>query len=514
MKSAKKHAKKNGKKQAIPKAEYEAAKPSRQRKQSRDTRSPDLQVSRGATAVRALTRNLDQNHDISRGILRTLVNNVVGPTGIGIEPQPRRADGTIHEDYAKDLRDGWRNWCLCPEVTQRHHWSKVQRLLAKSWFRDGEVFAQMLAGPVPLLDHGTQVPFSLEMFEADMVPMEYDDPGKGIRQGIQRNAWGKPTGYWVWKAFPNDLKITTRPNDLKFIAASNVLQLASLDRIGQMRGVSEFASVITRLDDVKDYEESERIAAKVAAALTAYVKKGAPDMYDPSTDPNVQRDAAGNILPRDIGLSPGTIIDNLGIGEEVGLIDSNRPNPNAVTWRQGQLRAVAAGVGAGYSSIARDYNGTYSAQRQELVEQWIHYAVLADEFVGQLVQPVWQNFVKIAHLSGVVPMPSDLEPGSEDDALYVGQNMPWIDPLKEAAAWHSLVRDGFASEVEVMRKRGANPRDVMEQIAAWRKETREKELIFGSDAKYTSDAGTAQDYLRYREGMPETDSTPPPDTAN
>ncbi|HEY4698133.1 MAG TPA: phage portal protein [Gallionella sp.] len=460
-------------------SQYEAAKPSRLRKFSKDQRSPDLQVQQGAVALRTLARNLEQNHDIARGALRTLVNNVVGPTGIGIEPQPRKKDGSIHTDYAKALRDAWRDWCLCPEVTQRHHWAKVQRMMAASWFRDGEVFTQSLTGPVPFLDHGTRVPFSLEMFEADMVPMDYHDPGKGIQQGVQRNSWGKPTGFWVWKTFPNGSLTLTRSNDLKYIDSSRMLQLASVDRIGQMRGVSGFASVITRLEDIKDYEESERIAAKIAAALTAYVRKGSPDMYDPATI--TDRDAEGNALPRELSLSPGTIIENLGMGEEIGLIDSNRPNPNVVTFRQGQLRAIAAGLGASYSSLARDYNGTYSAQRQELVEQWIHYAVLTDEFVGQFVQPVWQQFVLAAHLSGQVTMPRDLEQYSEDDCLYVGQSMPWIDPLKEANAWHQLVQDGFASEVEVIRKRGGNPRDVIEQIAAFRSEAKAKELVFGSD---------------------------------
>ena len=282
-----------------------------------------------------------------------------------------------------------------------------------------------------------------------------------------------------------------------------------MDRIGQRRGVSEFASVITRLEDIKDYEESERIAAKIAASLTAYVKKGSPELYD--AEDSVQRDAEGNALPRELSLSSGTILDNLGIGEEIGMIDSNRPNPNVVTFRQGQLRAVAAGLGGSYSSIARDYSGTYSSQRQELVEQWINYAILTDEFVGMQVQPVWENFVLAAHLSGVVPMPKDLEQYSEDDALFVGQSMPWIDPLKEAIAWKTLTRAGFASEVEVIRKRGGNPRDVMEQIAAFRKEAKDKELIFSSDAKSTSDAGTAQDYLRRAAGMPETDDLPPDD---
>jgi lambda family phage portal protein len=250
--------------------------------------------------------------------------------------------------------------------------------------------------------------------------------------------------------------------------------IASLDRIGQLRGVSEFASVITRLEDIKDYEESERIAAKVAASLTAYVKKGSPDNF--GADPDAPADQ-----PRELNLSPGMIIDSLAVGEEIGMIDSNRPNPNLVTFRQGQLRAVAAGLGGSYSSISRDYSGTYSSQRQELVEQWIHYAVLCDEFVGQFVQPTWNDFVLAARLSGVVPMPADVDPDTADDALFVGQSMPWIDPLKEAMAWQALVEAGFASEVEVMRKRGVNPRDVLEQITAHRKECAEKGLVFKSN---------------------------------
>lgn len=496
------------------KALYEAAQPSRMRKLARDQRSPDLQVQQGAVAIRAIVRNMEQNHDIVRGALRTLVNNVVGPGGIGIEPQPRRKDGTIHTEYAKALRDAYRDWCLTPEVTHRHTWPKVQRMMAKTWFRDGEAFTQSIIGNVPSLDHGTRVPFSLEMFESDLVPMDYTDLGKGVRQGIQRNTWGRPTGAWVWKQYPVDLSTTslTRSNDLKFIPWANVLQVATLDRIGQMRGVSEFASVITRLDDIKDIEESERIAAKVAASLTAYVKRNEQNGFQ-GADTTAGTDTNGNPNPRELSMAPGLIIDTLQVGEEIGLIDSNRPNPNVVTFRYGQLRAAACGIGISNSSLSKNYDGNYSAQRQELVEQWIHYAVLTDEFVGQFVQPVWQQFVRAAHLSGVVRMPADLEQYSEDDCLFVGQSMPWIDPLKEAFAWHSLVRDGFASEVEVIRKRGGNPRDVLEQIAAFRKEVSEKELIFGSDAKFTSDAGTAQDYLRLLAGTPETDDKLPEDPA-
>jgi capsid protein len=95
-------------------------------------------------------------------------------------------------------------------------------------------------------------------------------------------------------------------------------------------------------------------------------------------------------------------------------------------------------------------------------------------------------------LSGVAPIPRDVVRGSQDDALYLAQTMPWIDPAKEAAAYVALVRAGFASEVEVIRKRGGNPRDLLEQVSQWRKESEEKGLIFSSNAEYPEVGGVPE----------------------
>lgn len=451
-------------------ANYEAAEPTRLRKFRKETGSQNELVQRGASAVRAQARHLTKNHDLARGALRTLVNAVVGAHGIGIEPQPRRADGSIHSEYAAALLEAWRDWCRSPDVTGRMPWPRLQRALARAWLRDGEVFAQMVTGTRPDLDHGTLVPFSLEAFEAELVPMDYTDEKKNIVQGVERNVWGKPIAIHVLKVSPGKIAqpFGTGGKDTKRIPWERVLHLATLDHIGQVRGVSEFASIITRLEDLKDYEESERVAAKIAAMLTAYVKRGTPDLYDAETA----------TTDREISFKPGMIIDDLAAGEEIGLIDSKRPNPNLVTWRQGQMKAFAAGLGASYSSISKDYSGTYSSQRQEMVEQYIHYAVLTDEFTGEVVQPVWEQFVLAAHLSGVVRIPADVVAGSHNDALYTAQAMPWIDPLKEALGWQKMIEIGLASEFEGIRRRGNNPADVLQQISEFRKKAAELGLQF------------------------------------
>jgi len=446
---------------------YEGAKKSPSRKTHRDTRGPNALVDQGAAAIRTQMRHYDRNHDITVGALNVLVVNTVGPSGIGVEFQPRRKDGSIHSEYAAALSKAYGEFCKRPEVTRAHTMAKCQRLAARTWFRDGEMFTQHLRGQVDYLKHAARVPLSLELLEPDLVPLDLNDPGKGLRQGIQLDAWGRKIGYHVYRAHPGEGTVlgTGLMADTKIIPAERMTHLAELARIGQVRGVSRFASVITRIEDLKDYEESERIAAKVAAMLTAYVKRQAPDGegYTPAIDPKT-----GLAMPRDISLAPGTIIDTLAVGEEIGLIDSNRPNPNLVTFRLGQLRAFASGIGASFSTLAKSYEGTYSAQRQELVEQSILYALLTDDFVGMWLDPIVQDFIALANVSRVVPMPADVDALTNDDVLYIAPGMPWIDPAKEALGWLSLIEAGLGSEVEAIRKRGASPDNVIAQRAEWK----------------------------------------------
>ena len=98
------------------------------------------------------------------------------------------------------------------------------------------------------------------------------------------------------------------------------------------------------------------------------------------------------------------------------------------------------------------------------------------------------TLVRVAHLSGVLPIPKDVQPGTESECLLVGQQMPWIDPLKEAKAWELLAQSGFASEVEIIRRRGGNPREMLEQITEWRRDAQERGLRFTSDAAHAKGA--------------------------
>lgn len=455
-------------------AAYEAANPSRLRKSGADNSSGDAVVGRAGPALRGYARHLEQNYDIAKGVLDELVNNTIGPTGITREPLPRRKDGTIHDEVAILLLALWKDFIKKPEVTWEHDYASAERLAGRTWYRDGELLSQMLMGKVAGLEHGTMVPFSLELIEADQLPFDYDDEKAGITQGVERNSWGRSRAFHIYKQHPGDSSLFWNLNT-KRVPATNILHPKMISRIKQARGVSIFASVMRRLEDLKDYEESERIAARVAAALTAYIKKGTADNYSP---PDKKKN------DRSFSMKPGMVFDSLTEGEEIGTIDSNRPSALLAPFHDAMLRFTSAGTGAKYSSISRNYNGTYSAQRQELVEGWTNYQTLSNLWIAQFSRPVWERFVQMSFASGLIPIPDDLDLSTVTDADFRGPAMPWIDPEKEAKANRLLDRCGYKAPQQIIRERNGNPRDVMDQISKWRKEADQQQLIFESDPKH------------------------------
>jgi len=294
-----------------------------------------------------------------------------GGKGIQIEPQPRDVNGLLLDDLAKEIRRRWTAWSLKPETTGTFTRPAMERLVCRTWLRDGEMFGRRLLGTVPGYKHHSDTPYSIELLEPDFVPFEYNQVADGVRQGIKIDAWRRPKSYFVMFDHPGEMQGYRYRT--KEIDASEMYHLALRKRIHQLRGVTLLHGVITRLADLKSVEEAERVAARISASLAFYIKKETPDGYRETDEKQPQRM---------IDITPGTTFDDLRPGEDVGVIQSNRPNTALNVWRAGQLRSSCAGTRSQYSSVARDYDGTYSAQRQELVEGWEGFAVLQDDFVA------------------------------------------------------------------------------------------------------------------------------------
>ena len=442
------------KRKGEPSARYEAAYPSRKRDAKRTVGRGEVSMFE-RLSLREQARWMEENSDLANSILDTLVNFSVGPTGVGIEYQPiDRRTGRIDHDLAEQMAALRKDWNRKPEVTGQHTWAQAERLAVRSMFRDGEIFAHHLVGTIPSLDHLTKVPYSLEFIECDFIPPSV---GPDDSYGIQTNAWGRPTYYRAHKidrygGISHELKSP--------IPASEMIHMRNVKRFHRYRGVSIFGHVMSTMQDIKEANDAELIARKVAASMAAY-KYTEGGEEDPEEEySKAERFEAGMIY----NLKPGT---------KIGVIDTRRSSNELTAFVSDRERSLASGLSIAHSTMTRKYDGNFSSRRQELVESFIQYGALAQNVIGQLSDPVNRRFIDASIASRQLIVPSYIDLDTIYNCTYTLVQMPWIDPLKEATAYEIQERNSWTSGQSIIRGMGKNPADVFAQEQDWREMLKE-----------------------------------------
>lgn len=457
---------------------YQAVEHSHYRPRRGSGASGDAVMDAAKGRMREFGRFLDENMDIATGVLDDLVVNTVG-TGVGIEPMARDAAGNPADKVNKALGELWAEFWEAPEITGEIPGPELERMICRSWLRDGEVFVQHLTRPSP----DGIIPYALQPLESDFIPFDLIDPRRNTVHGVIKDGFGRPGGYHVYTAHPGDSASAIWGSALVpetvIVSAANMTHLKFTRRLHQTRGVSVLHSVLARIDDLKEYEESERVAARIAAAFSAYIKR--EGVYDANID--------GTTGERVFEMAPGAIFDSLQPGEDIGTIDSNRPNDQVSNYITIQERRIAAGTGSRYSSVSKNYNGTYSAQRQELVEGVQHYRRLFAYLTARFHRPVWRRFIDAARLSGRLPALRGIDLASLYRPEIRPPSLPWIDPKKEIEAHAIAVERGFRSRWQVIRDLGGDPRTVDQQLAADAFDVRPPQSVESAPAAQDDDSG-------------------------
>ena len=423
---------------------YKAAAPSNARSSPTDWRSGDAVMDQARAKLRQWGRHLDENHDLTHSILNQLSYQA---SQLEIEPRALNRSGAPAVAVNDALKKAWTTHRDQLDATGGMPWCVLSAITARTWLRDGEVFAQHLLGTSTA--YAGALPYAVEVHEPDLVPFDLIQDNPRIVHGIEIDASGRPSAYHLYLKHPGDNVQGVFTTDTMRIPADQITHLKMSKRLGQRRGASVLAPAVTRLSDIADYEESERLAAKVASSLCAAITRGADFVNTPTA-----LDAASGERPFE--LQAGMIFDSLAPGERVEVIDTQRPNQALGDFRKAMLRAATAGIGVSYSTATHDYDGTYSSQRQELVESRLMYDAMRAHYVAGFLRPVWRNFVQATQLAGLVRAAA-ADPDTLFDFEAIAPAQPWIDPAKEASADETSIRAGIESRYGIIRRRGGDP---------------------------------------------------------
>ena len=116
------------------------------------TKSADAELRYNLRTIRDRSRELCRNNDYANRYLQLLSSGVVGENGFSLqsrarnERRPGEEQGQLDASGNAILERNWRKWGERCTVDGKHSWLDVQRIVAKSLARDGEILVRFVKG--------------------------------------------------------------------------------------------------------------------------------------------------------------------------------------------------------------------------------------------------------------------------------------------------------------------------------------------------------------------------------
>mgnify|MGYP000093726386 FL=1 len=419
-----------------------------------DGRAEDINVMSRDT-IRHRARDLERNADYVEAAILAMERNVVG-SGI-------RLDCKLEDtDLEQKIENLWERWCHAEncDVTGRLCFCEILKMAVRRMMVDGGLLL------VATYTGNKNFPLQLQIKEVDELNSGILFHGKNqVVGGIEIDASNRPVAYHftVYDVYGETGKIVRIPAD-------RVIYLNRIKRTSQVREVSSFANVLSRLRDLNQFLNAVSVKERMLACLAVFVKKvnaalglGRNQKVDKETGAKKRK------------LSPGMIME-LDAGDEIQVVNPSGQASNAKDMVSILLRAVSSAMGLSYEAVSRDMSqSNYSSARQNLIEdretykEWQHY------LSEHLCRKVYRWWLDSCVMAGGLSIPDYFSaPEKYTECQWIAKGMSWIDPAKEANANRIAMATYQTTLEEVAAEQGKDWREILAQRA--REEKLMKEL--------------------------------------
>ncbi len=222
--------------------------------------------------VRDRARYVVFNCPYAWGMLDTYASDVVGPWVTVSFPK-----GGAPEAEADAVTEAFDAWALKVDL-----WEKLKTMV-RAKTTDGEAFATFYLDPT-IVDDTNKVTLNLATIECDRVESWTDAiTRENETDGIRFDQYRHPVEYRILKYHPGDYRtiknVKSRAGD--WVKATNVLHYFEMLRPEQVRGVSDFVSMLEIPADQKSYRSSVTQSAINAASVSGVLSTDqVPECFD------------------------------------------------------------------------------------------------------------------------------------------------------------------------------------------------------------------------------------------
>lgn len=371
------------------------------------------------------------------------------------------------------------------DAARQTNFTGLMTLAYRHRMLDGEALAVMDWRPVPGCAYATCV--------AIVDPSRLSNPMGTVdtlqlRDGVQRDLRGAAEGYFIRNVHPGepsemqalDQRWTFYPRQLPH-GRRVVIHAFKADRAGQVRGVSQMASLIKKAKNLGRYDEAELQAALINAVMAAVVESPfdheqmASAMSGGEELSAYQQQRLDYYEAAPISLGGAKTLFTYP-GEKLTFTKPEHPNAVFENYIRAGLRNIAAVLGETYEQFSGDWSqSNYSSARGALVEAWRGFTTEREFFGKAVAQPIYSCWLEEAIDRGRIKLPAGAPDFYEaraawTAATWTGPGRGWVDPLKEAQAAALRVSAGLSTFEDECAEQGKDYREVLAQIARERDE--------------------------------------------
>lgn len=430
--------------------------------------------------ARAKARHLERNSELINSIINAFERNVVGK---GFNLQLR----TDNQDWNNAIEALWADWSRpgnC-DVTGRFCLTEILKLIVRRRIVDGGILA------LKVTDKSSDIPYRLQLIEVDNLkgPGEIKSPaGNAIIGGIEVNKYGKPLNYYIEQATAD---ITTVA-EIETVKADRVFYLSTTSRPSEVREISPLTRALDDVHDLEEFFDAVAFKQKINAAIAVFIttQKDAGSTFGRSLAPKGEKDSNGK--PAGTRIDSGSI-KYLEPGQDVRSIVPSGQSSELNDYNLAVSRRIGAGHNLSYEMMTRDVSKVnYSSARQNLLEDWKTFADEQNYIIEHFLDFVLEDVVTAAYLAGKLKnAPKDFMTNRQKYLKheFIGQGLPWIDPLKEAQANQVMLATGQTTLKDIYAKKGKDWEEEVAQLALEREKTKELGLVSEAPVTVKGDDG-------------------------
>lgn len=425
-------------------------------------------------------RDLAQNNDYVKGFIKRIKTQIIPAHGKhqGMRLQSRvMMDGELATDINNHIEREWDGFCKLKQcdVTRRLTMADITGIAAQTMARDGGVFVRKIRG------FSNKYDFAVQLLEVDYLDFDLNidlGGGRRILGGIELDKWGAPVNYHFLANHPGDTRSGHMGRKHTIISASDLIYLGTQEGPEQYHYVPWFHASLIRMRMLGKYEESEAIAARIAASKMGFYTTTEGTSYTGDDLTDIDTDEVLADGPDFMTQAEPGVLEELPPGVGFDSFDPQHPSKTFADFCRHMLRGVSAGQNVSYINFAGDLReASFGSMRQgELSERdmWM----LFQAWIGShLLNEIYEPWLEIQLLSGRLPYPI----ASFDELNrphWQGKRWGWIDPLKDAKASSVAIAERTKTVGEVIAEGGG---DFEETMARWERELPVLKNLFGGN---------------------------------